>query len=275
MNYRHAYHAGNFADVLKHGLLCWTVHYLQRKPGPLCLIDTHAGTGFYDLTGTEAGKTGEAREGIVRLLERTDTPTQLEPYLGQVAAANKNRLPPARYPGSPALMAALARQGDRVVACELHPEEAAALTQSLDAARARVVSGDGYRTLLSLVPPGEKRGLVVIDPPFEVADEFERLARAFVAAHRKWPTGVYMLWFPIKDQGDVDRFKAELSNAGIAKLTLVALDVARAEGLSATGLILCNAPYTLEEEWRATLTWLATALAQGPGAWSSIERLSE
>jgi len=275
MNYRHAYHAGNFADILKHGLMCWIVRYLQQKPGPLCLIDTHAGAGTYDLSGPQAAKTGEAQEGILRLWARTDAPTSLEPYLECVAAANKGHPAPLTYPGSSGLMASLARPADRVVACELHPEDAAALNESLGGARVRVVAGDGYSTLSSLVPPPEKRGLVLIDPPFEAADEFERLAQAFVAAHRKWPTGVYMLWFPIKDAGEVDRFKAELSNAAIAKLTSVSLDVARAEGLSATGLVLCNAPYTLDDEWRGTLTWLAQALAQGVGASSAIELLSE
>lgn len=275
MNYRHSYHAGNFADVLKHALLCWIVRYLQQKEAPLALIDSHAGAGLYDLDGTEAGKTGEAENGIVRLLARDDAPAALKPYLDLVRAANAQAPGRRLYPGSPALMTAVARKSDRVVAVELHPDDAKVLSETLEAKpRLQVVTGDGYRVLHKQVPPIEKRGLVLIDPPFEAEDEFERLAKAFIAAHRKWPTGVYMLWFPIKHEDDAARFTAELANAAIPKLTLVTLDVARAEGLSATGLILANAPYTLEAEWRDTMPWLAQTLAQGATPTSTLESLA-
>jgi 23S rRNA (adenine2030-N6)-methyltransferase len=272
MNYRHAYHAGNFADVLKHALLCWIVRYLQQKAAPLSLIDTHAGAGFYDLTGVPAQKTAEAKDGILRLAARADVPLALAPFLDLVQAANGEG-PITRYPGSPMLMAALARPVDRVVACELHPEDGVDLAAAAPR-NVRVVVGDGYQTLPSLVPPPEKRGLVLIDPPFEDPGEFERLAEAFIAAHRKWPIGVYMLWFPIKDETEAARFRAELANAAIPKLTAVTLDVARPEGLSATGLVLCNAPFTLAEQWATASAWLAHALAQGEGAASDIRVLS-
>lgn len=274
MNYRHAYHAGNFADVLKHALLCWIVRYLQQKEAPLALIDTHAGAGVYDLTAAQAAKTGEAKHGILRLLAGSDSPRALAPYLDLVRAANKADVDPNLYPGSPALMTALARANDRIVAVELHPEDGASLKETLRAKpRLQIVSGDGYRTLQKQVPPPEKRGVVLIDPPFEAPDEFEQLAKAFIAAHRKWPTGVYMLWFPIKHPDDAARFTAELANAVIPKLMLIALDIARPEGLSAAGLVLCNAPYTLEAEWRDTLPWLAKTLAQGPAPSWAIENL--
>lgn len=269
MNYRHAYHAGNFADVLKHAVLCWIVRYLQQKEAPLALIDTHAGPGLYDLAGPAAEKTGEAKDGILRL--DSTAPAVLTPYLAAVAAANgggATRL----YPGSPMLLAHLARPLDRVVACERHPEDAKVLRVSAPR-NVRVVEGDGYRTLMSLLPPREKRGLVLIDPPFEDPAEFERLAQAFVAAHRKWPTGVYVLWLPVKDDAGLARFEAELASAGIKKLLRVTLDVARAEGLRKTGLILCNAPYTFATEWRASLPALARALAQGEGAAAAIHVL--
>jgi 23S rRNA (adenine2030-N6)-methyltransferase len=269
MNYRHAYHAGNFADVLKHGLLCWIVRYLQQKEAPLALIDTHAGAGVYDLACPQAAKTGEAKDGILRLLTRPDAPAVLSPYLDLVRAANA----PTHYPGSAALMAALARPADRVVATELHSEEAADLKRAL-AGNVHIITGDGYVTLLKQIPPREKRGLVLIDPPFEVEEEFERLAETFIATHRKWPTGAYMLWFPVKHPDDAARFTAELTNAGIAKLTLITLDVARAEGLSAAGLVLCNTPFTLEAEWRAPLAWLAETLGQGPMPSSAIQGIT-
>jgi 23S rRNA (adenine2030-N6)-methyltransferase len=274
MNYRHAYHAGNFADVLKHGLLCWIVRYLQQKEGPLVFIDTHAGAGAYDLTAPAAAKTGEAKDGILRLLGRAEAPPPLGPYLDLVRAANQ-AAEPRIYPGSPVLLSMLARTSDRAVVCERHPDEAAALAGTLrDAPRVRVVTGDGYRALLALVPPVEKRGLVLIDPPFEEPDEFDYLARMFIAAHRKWPTGVYMLWFPSKDPDQAARFTAELASAGIRKLARITLDVARSDGLSAAGLVLCNAPYTLAQEWAGALPWLAAVLAQGEGATAKIERMS-
>ncbi|MBP6011648.1 MAG: 23S rRNA (adenine(2030)-N(6))-methyltransferase RlmJ [Alphaproteobacteria bacterium] len=274
MNYRHVYHAGNFADVLKHAVLCWIVRYLQQKEAPLKLLDTHAGAGIYDLTGLAAGKTGEAKDGILRLVNRSDLPPVLRAYLDLVRAANGSAQTISLYPGSTALMTALARKQDSVMACELHPEDAEALSRSVANPRLRIVAGDGYRTLLANVPPPEKRGLVLIDPPFEEPDEFERLAAGFIAAHRKWPTGVYILWFPLKHADDANRFKAELQSSGIKKLTLVTLDVARAEGLSATGLILCNAPFTFEAEWRPALAWLAEALAQGSAPQINTTRLS-
>lgn len=275
MNYRHAFHAGNFADVVKHALMCWIVRYLQRKDAPLCLIDTHAGAGIYDLTATEATKTGEAKDGILRLLARDDAPAPLAPYLDLVRAANTNQSTATLYPGSTALMTALARPNDRVIASELHPQDAVALQRTLEGKpRLQIVTGDGYRNLLKHIPPPEKRGLVLIDPPYESPDEFDQLAKAFIAAHRKWPTGVYMLWLPIKNPDQAARFTAELANAAIPKITFAGLDIARPEGLSATGLILCNAPFTLEADWAPTLAWLAAALAQGESTTSVIEAIS-
>lgn len=270
MNYRHAYHAGNFADVLKHALLCWIVRYLQQKEAPLCLIDTHAAAGLYDLTGTQAEKTGEAKDGIQRLIGRNDVPTHFAPYLDLVRKANPS------YPGSPALLSALARANDKVILCELHPEEAAQLRQSIAPGKnIHIITGDGYRTLPTLIPPPEKRGLVLIDPPFEQPEELETLTKFFASAHNKWPLATYILWFPIKDRAQLNRFKSELQNTAIKKLTLITMDIAREEGLSATGLILANAPYTLEAEWRQPLTWLTSILAQGATPASSVEHLSD
>lgn len=271
MNYRHHYHAGNFADVLKHAVLCWTVKYLQQKEAPLCLIDTHAGRGVYDLSAPEALKTGEAADGILRLLARQDLPESLSPYMEVVAREGI-----AAYPGSPVLMARLARLQDRVLACELHPQEAAALrTATQDLRPVQVLETDGYRRLQALIPPAEKRGLVIIDPPFEQPDELSTLAESFIAASRKWPTGVFLLWFPIKDRARFERFRAELKSALIPKLSLLTLDVDRAEGLSATGLVLANAPYTLRQEWEPALQWLASALAQGTNPSAAFETFDQ
>ncbi|MCE9521137.1 MAG: 23S rRNA (adenine(2030)-N(6))-methyltransferase RlmJ [Alphaproteobacteria bacterium] len=275
MNYRHAYHAGNFADVLKHAVLVWVVRYLQQKAAPLCLVDTHAGMGFYALTDKAATKTGEAKDGIQRLAAAENIPVALVPYLELVRKSNPGS-EIEHYPGSPWLMAALARPSDRVIACERHPEDGVALRSQLGLKRAvQIVEGDGYQALAALVPPREKRGLVLVDPPFEETDEFETLAGSFIAAHRKWPTGTYMLWHPVKDLRAVARFHAELVNANIRKLLTVTLDTGRTEpGLSAMGLVLCNAPFTFETEWRPAVAALAKVLAQGPRAGSAIERLT-
>lgn len=270
MNYRHLYHAGNFADVLKHGLLCWIVAYLQQKEAPLSFIDTHAGRGIYDLSAPEALKTGEAALGIGRVLAEADPPAALNPFLGLVRAQ-----PPATYPGSPRLLAGMVRPQDRITACELHPEEAAALRRAVaGTSQVRVLEADGYQRLPGLVPPPGKRGLVLMDPPFEQPDELAALAAGFIAAHRKWPTGLYMLWFPLKDRAAFDRFLDELRSAQIPRMSLCLIDVARPQGLSAAGLLLVNAPYTLKAEWTPALEWLARTMAQGPNASARLEELA-
>lgn len=271
MNYRHAFHAGNFADVLKHGLLCWIVNYLQQKEAPLCMIDTHAGRGIYDLSSPEAAKTAEAGQGILKILRQDAIPAPLAPYVQLVRAQAAGA-----YPGSPLLLAGMARQRDRILSCELHPQEAEALRlATAQTPQVRVIEGDGYRKLPGLLPPAEKRGIVLIDPPFEQPDEMQVMADVFIRAHRKWPTGVYMLWFPVKDRAAVARFLDELRSAQIPKLTLCSLDVARPEGLSASAVLLANAPYTLKGEWAPALEWSARILAQGEGATSKIENLTE
>ena len=273
MNYRHAYHAGNFADVLKHAVLVWTVRYLQQKPGSLCLIDTHGGAGIYDLRGGAAKKTDEASGGIVRLAAAPDVPGVFGPYLDLVSQENG---PGAvvRYPGSAVLMARMLRERDRAVIGELHPEDAAELRRTLRGQeRVRVVEGDGYGLLLRSAPPPEKRGLVLIDPPFEATDEFETLARSLIAAQARWETGVYLVWYPIKDRRAVERFHAELANAQIAKMVEMTLDVGGEEGLTACGLLAINAPWTLEQEWRAPLEWLARTLSKSAKAVAGIAAL--
>jgi 23S rRNA (adenine2030-N6)-methyltransferase len=274
MNYRHVYHAGNFADVLKHAVLVWCVRYLQQKDGPLCLIDTHGGAGLYDLRSVEAQKTDEAARGILRLAQAEALPPGFAPYLELVRQANEG-VQITRYPGSPWMMAQMLRVRDKAMIGELHPEDAIALRSSLrDFARVRIVEGDGYAMLLKNVPPPERRGLVLIDPPFEATDEFEALARALIAAHRKWATGVYLIWYPIKDRAAVDRFHAELLNARIEKMVQIMLDVGGDEGLSACGLLAINAPWTLAREWQEPLRWLADRLSLGSRPSAMIRQLS-
>src|SRR3954452_22994762 len=220
MNYRHAYHAGNFADVVKHAVLCRVLTRLGENPAAFRVIDTHAGAGRYDLAGPEAGKTLEWRNGIGRLAGTALPPpirALLAPYLDAVAALN----PGGRfthYPGSPVLAQAFLRRQDRLIACELEPSAAAALQRELAGDnRAKAIAIDGWTALPAYVPPTERRGVVLIDPPFEQPDEFARLGQRLAAAHRKWPTGTYLLWYPIKDDTDVAGFVRMVTRSGIAK----------------------------------------------------------
>jgi 23S rRNA (adenine2030-N6)-methyltransferase len=279
MNYRHAFHAGNFADVFKHALLARILVYLARKDAPMRYLDTHAGVGRYDLSGEESERTGEWRDGIARVLRQAPPPQVAEllaPWLamlGPVDAAMR----PATYPGSPALAQALTRPQDRLTLCELHPQDCAALSRALGRdRRVKTIEIDGYMALKAYVPPPERRGLVLVDPPFEAADEFGRMGDAFEAAFAKWPTGVYALWHPVKDESAVERFVARVARIARGRALRLELSVARPvrDGrLVANGLVVVNPPFVLEAEARALLPWLADVLAQAPGGGFRVEPL--
>lgn len=275
MNYRHAYHAGNFADVMKHAALVAVLEHLKKKDKPLRVIDSHAGRGVYDLSGAEAAKTNEAQGGVARLEGLADMPPALAAYAALVRGFG-----PARYPGSPAIAARLLRPADRLVAIEKHPEEFAALSAALHPfATAKAVEGDGYDRLIALLPPPERRGLVLIDPPYEAEDEFAQLARAMAGAYRRFATGIYLIWFPVKRRVDVDALAGEIRNLGVSKLLLLTLDVGRAvdapaERLTESGLLVVNPPFGFADEMRAVLAFLAAHLAQGPGANWRVEWLA-
>lgn len=276
MNYRHAFHAGNFADVFKHVLLTRILAYLMRKEAPLRFIDTHAGTGWYDLGGDAAQRTGEWRDGIGRLrgaIAPEPAAALLQPYF-DIACAD----PAARYPGSPAIAAAMLRPLDRMIFCELHPADATRLRRAFARdRRAKAIELDGYTGLRAYVPPVERRGLVLIDPPFEDGAEFTRLAAAVIGAWRKWSTGTYAIWYPVKSRRDCEIFFKELVEGGVTKILRLELAVRRPgeDGpLAATGLAVVNPPYVLEDEARVILPWLRDVLAQGEGAGWRIERIA-
>jgi 23S rRNA (adenine2030-N6)-methyltransferase len=248
MNYRHAYHAGNFADVVKHLAVVSVLHHLRKKNTAFAVIDSHAGCGAYNLTGPEASRTGEAAEGIARLTNVSGGPATLTTYLELASGA--------RYPGSPLLAAQLLRPQDRLVAIEKHPAAAAALAMTLQPyAKARVEVADGYCRLLALVPPPEHRGLVLIDPPYESPDEFRDAASAVTAAYRRFATGIYLIWFPIKSAAEANGFCGEVLASGAAKV--LRIDVTRrhaVEGkLNAAGLLVLNPPWQFELDMRASL----------------------
>jgi 23S rRNA (adenine2030-N6)-methyltransferase len=280
MNYRHAYHAGNFADVVKHALLCRVLVHLREKPAAFRIIDTHAGAGRYDLAGPEAGKTQEWRDGIDRLRRaELAAPIRalLAPYLDAVAAFNPSG-GLKTYPGSPLLAKTLLRRQDRLIACELEPQAAATLQNELAGdARAKAIAIDGWTALTAYVPPVERRGVVLVDPPFEQPDEFPRLVEGLAAAHRKWPTGVYLLWYPIKDQPEIAAFARSLSRLGIAKMLRVELMLPTAvpdTGLRGSGLIAVNPPWTLHDELKVLLPALAAVMSRGPAGAVTLDWLT-
>lgn len=272
MNYRHAFHAGNFADVVKHATLALLIERLKAKDAAFRVIDTHAGVGMYDLTADQAMRTGEWREGIGRLWETKRTAqldALLAPYLAAVAAANEGG-PLTRYPGSPWIARHLFRKQDRLTAVELHPEDAAAL-ESLFAGdvQVRTIALDGWLALGAFVPAKERRGLVLVDPPFEERDDFQTMLDRFVGAYRKWPTGVYALWYPVKDLAAIDRLRVGLAKSGIRRLLRAELSVReRTSGdtFNGTGLIICNPPWQFGAALVTLLKGLTPILKQGDGA---------
>jgi 23S rRNA (adenine2030-N6)-methyltransferase len=273
VNYAHAFHAGSFADVFKHAVLCRILHHLRDKPAAFCVIDTHAGAGLYDLSGAEAARGGEWHDGIETLLAAPlpdAVAALLAPYLEVVGALNeRGRL--RIYPGSPAVARAWLRPQDRLIACELEPQAFAALARNLRGdSRIKTLALDGWTALAAYVPPKERRGLVLVDPPFEQEGDFRRLAQDLAAAHRKWATGIYMLWYPIKGRGEPDALAKRLRRLALPKLLRAELTVAAPSDpsrLNGCGLILVNPPWRLPDELAILLPTLAKFLGQaGKGA---------
>jgi 23S rRNA (adenine2030-N6)-methyltransferase len=271
MNYRHAFHAGNFADVFKHIIVARILIHLREKAAPFRVIDTHAGEGLYDLAGEEASRTGEWRHGIGRLAEAklpADAAALMAPYFAALHACN--RAGELRYyPGSPVLARRLLRPQDRLVACELEPRAAAALSRCLrGSSTAKAVHIDGWIALNAYVPARERRGLVIVDPPFEQPDDLIRLADGVTAAYRKWPTGIYVMWYPVKERYGPDRFISAVRRAGMEKWLRAEFAVASpqpAGGLNACGVIVVNPPWRLAAEIRTFAPALVNALGRDSG----------
>lgn len=270
MNYRHAYHAGNFADVLKHAVLVGLIEALKQKQTPFCYLDTHAGAGRYDLHGTEAQKTREAVDGVLRLLDAPRLPSCVHVYLNLVRALNNGRAGGdlAVYPGSPLLATLLMREQDRAQLCELQGDEAQALRELFRGdARVAVHDRDGYAALRALLPPKERRGLVLIDPPFEAQeDEFRAIEAALGDALQRWPTGLYAVWYPIKLRQHILPFHRWFVERGVKK-TLVAELLLHPDNsalrLNGCGMLLVNPPWKFDRQLEELLPALTQRLAQG------------
>ena len=274
MNYRHAFHAGNHCDVLKHAALCLVLERLKAKEKPFSVLDTHAGRGLYDLDSDAALKTGEYTGGIGRIIAEPHPPAALQPYLDAVARANP--FGGLRwYPGSPQIIADALRPGDTAKFCELHPEERAALLSAIGANKqVKAFDIDGYQAVRAFLPPAERRGLVLIDPPFEQPGEFERLASALADGLKRWATGVFMIWRPVKDEAGLRSFMsaAELMAGDMLNLEFnVRAPVA--DKLTGSGLLIVNPPFGLAGSLVELSTSLVDRLAVGPGtSWSLVER---
>src|SRR6202047_3297333 len=274
MNYRHALPAGGFADVIKHIVLVRMLTYLQDKQAAFRVIDTHAGAGVYDLAGEEASRGGEWLTGIARIMQARFSEAAMplmKPYLDIVRAFNP-QAPLKDYPGSPLIARALLRPQDRLTACGVEPKARKKLIDALRRdTQARVVDLDGWTALPAFVPPKERRGLVLIDPPYEQKDEFERLAGGFAEAFAKWPTGSYLLWYPVKSRratDDLARHAAQSVADGMppGKCLRLEFSVARqmpGAGLTSADLLIVNPPWTLMGELKTILPELEKPLGQG------------
>jgi len=275
MNYRHAFHAGNFADVFKHAILARLLVHLALKAAPFRFIDTHAGAGRYDLASEEARRSPEWRDGVARLLEARPPPpvaALLAPYLGAIGPFDADGRP-ASYPGSPALAQALLRPQDRIALCEAHPEERASLVAALGRdRRLSIVATDGYVALNAYVPPRERRGVALIDPPYEEPDESGRVEAALRRALVKWPRGTYALWRPIKAPLEDAKFLNAIRSLGAPNILRLELDVGAVapsahspSPLSRAGLLVVNPPFGVIEEARLLMPWLTQLLRRDAG----------
>jgi 23S rRNA (adenine2030-N6)-methyltransferase len=259
MNYRHAYHAGNFADVFKHVVLVALLESLLRKESAFCYLDTHAGRGRYDLSSEAAQKSKESEGGILRVLQATHLPELVQRYVGCLEEKEGRT-----YPGSPCFAKRLLRPHDRIVLCELQPEEYQQLKQTFPHDKQVAIHHqDGYLALKAFLPPKERRGLVLIDPPYEKSDELSQLSKALSAAVHRWETGVYALWYPIKEARSTQRFLQSLKQKINRPLLVTELSIYpenTATHLNGSGMLIVNPPWQLDET-------LKTAL---PGLWQTL-----
>jgi 23S rRNA (adenine2030-N6)-methyltransferase len=267
MNYRHAFHAGNHTEVFKHAALIFVIEHLLQKPQPFAVLDTHAGLGLYDLMSEPAQKTGEYQQGVARVFGADLASAR--GYLDLLGAMNPVVLD--TYPGSPEIVRRLLRDHDRLIACELHPADFETLkARYRDDRRVFVHHRDGYEAIGAFTPPQERRGLVFIDPPYEEKDEASRLAGALTAALRKWPTGIFMAWYPIKDRQIAETLSNAAIAAGFPKALRAEFLAGPEDGLSLAGggLIVCNAPWRLDEKLAALGEDLNGRLGMGGGRWA-------
>jgi 23S rRNA (adenine2030-N6)-methyltransferase len=276
MNYKHVYHAGNFADVAKHVCLMHCLGALQRKDAAFFVLDSHAGRGYYDLQAPEAQKSGEAERGIQRLIETSIGEPALAEYFATLRARRGKRL--ARYPGSPALIASGLRAQDRALFVELMPAEARAAEREVESlGRVRTEIGDGYAALKAFLPPDERRGLVLIDPPYEGLDELKLMLQAFSDAYRRWPSGIFLMWYPIRSATQRSRVHARFEALRIPKMLVADLAIHPDDagvGLAGSGLMIVNPPHCTDEYLRAAYSAIHAGIAASGAGYVEVARLT-
>jgi 23S rRNA (adenine2030-N6)-methyltransferase len=276
MNYRHIYHAGNFADVAKHVALLYCLQAMQRKEAPFFALDTHAGRGVYDLQAPEAQKSGEASRGVQLLVAKAFGDPVLAQYFAAIRAKRGKRL--ARYPGSAALIASALRPQDRAIFMELLPAEARALAREVKSyGRIRTDIDDGYASLKALLPPQERRGLVLIDPPYESLEELKIMLRAFTLAYRRWPDGTYLLWYPIRSAVQRAQVHARIEALKVPKVLCADLAIYPDDagiGLAGSGLILVNPPYGADDFLVQAYTAIHQHLSGSGAGYVEVARLT-
>jgi 23S rRNA (adenine2030-N6)-methyltransferase len=268
MNYRHAFHAGNFADCMKHAVVVLLLRALLKKPAPLFVLDTHAGLGHYDLESGASARTREANDGIMRLLN--DTPAPLEDYVGLVRSLGL-------YPGSPGLIRSMLRPGDRLACCELHPEDSIVLRRRFrDDPQVAVHQRDAWEALKGLLPPAQKRGLILIDPPYEDPSEYTRLAEGMKLAHARFPAAVIAAWYPAKRTASVRAFLDSITLRDVVVAELLLREPTDPTRLNGCGMLVVNPPYLFEEQARPVMDALLERLGnREPGEAATIARLTD
>jgi 23S rRNA (adenine2030-N6)-methyltransferase len=276
MNYKHIYHAGNFADVAKHVALLYCLKALCRKEAPFFVLDTHAGRGYYDLQAAEAAKSGEAERGIQRLIAAAADSEPLKEYLAAIRARRGKRL--ARYPGSPVLIAQCLRPQDRALFVELMPAEARSIERELESAgRISTEIDDGYALLKARLPPPERRGLVLIDPPYESLDEFKALLQAFGDAYKRWPTGTFLIWYPIRSAEQRSLVHARFEALNIPKMLIAEMAVHPDDagiGLAGSGMLIVNPPFGADDFLREAYGAVQQRLAAPGAGYVEVARLT-
>ncbi|MGJ0486808.1 MAG: 23S rRNA (adenine(2030)-N(6))-methyltransferase RlmJ [Methylomicrobium sp.] len=263
LSYRHAFHAGNFADVLKHLVLMHIIEHLKKKDKPFCYIDTHAGAGLYALDSEFALKNREFETGILKLWRRDDLPIGIQRYVDLVRQFNHGQAL-AHYPGSPSIAATLMRKDDRLFLYDLHSTEFKFLYALFKKDhRIRIFHTDGLTDSLGVLPPKERRGLVLIDPSYELSGDYRAVTETLKKMYKRFATGIYALWYPVIDRQRIRRLERELQQSGIANIALFELGIApdsKGHGMTASGMIVINPPWTLATEMRQELPWLAEVL---------------
>ncbi|MEH6453049.1 MAG: 23S rRNA (adenine(2030)-N(6))-methyltransferase RlmJ [Psychromonas sp.] len=276
LSYRHSFHAGNFADVLKHTISTSILDYMLKKDKPFCYLDTHSGCGAYSLSSEQALKTKEFNNGIMRLWGRKDLPLPVANYVEQVVEFNAQSAL-KHYPGSPSIARQKLREDDRMFLFELHPNEFTNMRENFSGDRQiKMSKSDGLQGLIANMPPKERRGYILIDPSYEIKSEYQEVVETLIAAYKRFATGTYALWYPVINRVTINRMERELKSSGIKNIQLFELGIladSDERGMTSSGMIVINPPWTLQKEMQESLPFLAKTLGEDGEGYYRIETL--